>query len=639
MRFLFLLGLVLVADVVLASHGRGLRVIEFPTPGTPINASLEPDYSLPFTQGNDIPMAELEHVGAEFSPDQVHLTMWSEDTMLVSWATGLGRVGPASKAPQAYDADSVASWVEYGTDASNLDGRKGGNITDGATVNRVVYKYEYGPGDGAIDGQGTVYQSPILHHVLLEDLKPGATYFYRVGSEENGYSEVYNFTMPKMEYPFIIAVTADLGQTYNSSTTLDRMLASQPDISVLVGDLSYADAYWANGTYYTWTPAPNMSYFKSYQPRWDTFGRLTQKLAAHVPLNTIAGNHEIESLTMQDNATYLSYNSRYPMPQKRDSINANADLPKYYWNQELLPNVGKFFEPSISNLATSNNSFYSYNAGPAHMVFINNYAPYGPGSVMYNWLENDLKSVDRKKTPWVIMGWHAPWYSTYTGAYKQIAEMQRDMEPLLKEYKVDLVINGHVHAYERSTPVYKYYPSTCGPNHITIGDGGNSEGLTYYDGGYIDNTTSVENQNLCLNPEQYLDVPGYTPTYSGYGYIDQDVPFCYTSQAPYSDFRDPSFGHGEIILLNDTALQWKWNRNMDGIDDYFDNVIIQKTTDEECTDLVLEGQYPSVHSTAKAWVNKSSQPVEDSATIASSSPAFFDQSLSMLFLIIAFVLL
>ena len=60
-----------------------------------------------------------------------------------------------------------------------------------------------------------------------------------------------------------------------------------------------------------------------------------------------------------------------------------------------------------------------------------------------------------------------------------------------------MVTNGHVHAYERSTPVYKYYPNTCGSNHVTIGDGDNSEGLRYNDGGYIDNTTSVERMNLC----------------------------------------------------------------------------------------------------------------------------------------------
>ena len=38
---------------------------------------------------------------------------------------------------------------------------------------------------------------------------------------------------------------------------------------------------------------------------------------------------------------------------------------------------------------------------------------------------------------------------------------------------------GHVHAYERSHPVYNYTVDLCGSVHITIGDGGNSEGVSF----------------------------------------------------------------------------------------------------------------------------------------------------------------
>ena len=36
-----------------------------------------------------------------------------------------------------------------------------------------------------------------------------------------------------------------------------------------------------------------------------------------------------------------------------------------------------------------------------------------------------------------------------------------------------------MHAYERSHPVYNYTVDPCGPVHITIGDGGNSEGVSF----------------------------------------------------------------------------------------------------------------------------------------------------------------
>ena len=37
---------------------------------------------------------------------------------------------------------------------------------------------------------------------------------------------------------------------------------------------------------------------------------------------------------------------------------------------------------------------------------------YREGSRQYKWLENDLKNVDRKKTPWVVLGGHRPMYTS-----------------------------------------------------------------------------------------------------------------------------------------------------------------------------------------------------------------------------------
>jgi phosphodiesterase/alkaline phosphatase D-like protein len=38
------------------------------------------------------------------------------------------------------------------------------------------------------------------------------------------------------------------GISYNSSTTLDHMIANEPDITLFVGDFVYADAWMTNGT-------------------------------------------------------------------------------------------------------------------------------------------------------------------------------------------------------------------------------------------------------------------------------------------------------------------------------------------------------------------------------------------------------
>ncbi|KAE9590850.1 putative Acid phosphatase [Lupinus albus] len=55
--------------------------------------------------------------------------------------------------------------------------------------------------------------------------------------------------------------------------------------------------------------------------------------------------------------------------------------------------------------------------------------------------------------------------------------MKASMEYLLYNARVDVIFQGHVHAYERFTRVYKGKGNKCGPIYITIGDGGNREGL------------------------------------------------------------------------------------------------------------------------------------------------------------------
>ncbi len=71
--------------------------------------------------------------------------------------------------------------------------------------------------------------------------------------------------------------TGDLGQTYDSVTTLQHYLQSSGQCLLYVGDLSYADTYPFD-----------------YQVRWDTWSRLIEGSAAYQPWIWTSGNHDIE---------------------------------------------------------------------------------------------------------------------------------------------------------------------------------------------------------------------------------------------------------------------------------------------------------------------------------------------------------
>ena len=136
------------------------------------------------------------------------------------------------------------------------------------------------------------------------------------------------------------------------------------------------------------------------------------------------------------------------------------------------------------------------------------------------WLQKDLAGVDRAVTPWVVAVFHQPYVNSNTAhsINTEGAPMQAAVEDVLNQYQVDLVFSGHVHSYERSCQVYKYKCQAGAPWYITIGDGGNAEGLA---------STWVEPQ-----PE-------------------------------WSLFRQASYGFGELRAVNSSTMEWRWHQNQD----------------------------------------------------------------------------
>jgi acid phosphatase len=58
----------------------------------------------------------------------------------------------------------------------------------------------------------------------------------------------------------------------------------------------------------------------------------------------------------------------------------------------------------------------------------------------YKWLKKDLSSVDRTKTPWVIVMSHRPMYSTESSSYQKY--MRDAFEAVMLDHGVDLYLSG-----------------------------------------------------------------------------------------------------------------------------------------------------------------------------------------------------
>jgi hypothetical protein len=109
--------------------------------------------------------------------------------------------------------------------------------------------------------------------------------------------------------------------------------------------------------------------------------------------------------------------------------------------------------------ATTNQPWWSYEVGLIHFIGISTEHEYTIGSKQYLWLEKDLKSIDRTKTPWVIFGGHRAMYlnSNYGGSVSSditvMDSMIANLEPLLYKYRVNLGFYGHNHVVQRHSAV------------------------------------------------------------------------------------------------------------------------------------------------------------------------------------------
>lgn len=85
---------------------------------------------------------------------------------------------------------------------------------------------------------------------------------------------------------------------------------------------------------------------------------------------------------------------------------------------------------------------YSFDHGPMHFLQFSTEHDFGPGSEQFAWIVSDLKTVDRRRTPWLIAGFHRPFYtdSVYgnsdTGDVGFTTDIQNALERLFFQFQV-----------------------------------------------------------------------------------------------------------------------------------------------------------------------------------------------------------
>jgi hypothetical protein len=327
-------------------------------------------------------------------------------------------------------------------------------------------------------------------HLHVDDLPGGAPHFYRWRTEDGFVSDVRSAAtaMPSTRNtlaPFRFTMMGDQGtdetptqppgvrrsdyddsgysldndpQVPHTANVLNQIVAARPAFHLLAGDIAYADP---NGT---GSPLSYVSKgkaakgFDKYNPYvWDVYLRSIEPSAADTPWLFATGNHDME-----------------------------ASYPTHGYGGHLarlgFPDNGPSACPSVYSFSYGNVAVLSLDANDVSYEIRSN-TGYS-GGTQNSWVEQTLAGYRADPNiDFIVCFFHHCAYST-TASHASDGGVRDAWTPLFDRYRVDLVLQGHNHVYERTDPIRAgrptkvagdngtVYPETDGTVYYTVGSGG-----------------------------------------------------------------------------------------------------------------------------------------------------------------------
>jgi chitodextrinase len=268
-------------------------------------------------------------------------------------------------------------------------------------------------GVGGLTTQLVDRATTVRHVMLVGPLSAGATYEYAVGDGAFQTSTASLTTAAPPGVTFSFAAIGDYGSNSPGESQNARLInADATQLIQSVGDNVYPEAM--DPDFLTFYSDYDNRFFKQFGP---------------------ALTHEI-FWTANGNDDYFGHGA--------------------IWRVASLPN---------------NQEWFSYDWGDAHVLVLDTERPYAPGTPQYAYAQADLAA--HQSNVWRIVVFHHPAYSS-TSSNSSSAPVQQYLVPLLQAEKVQLVLSGHSHNYERTFPLINSQPTPGGVTYIVTGAGGNS---------------------------------------------------------------------------------------------------------------------------------------------------------------------
>ncbi|WP_064196839.1 MULTISPECIES: metallophosphoesterase [Emticicia] len=237
----------------------------------------------------------------------------------------------------------------------------------------------------------------------------------------------------------------------------------------------------------------------------------------------------------------------FPSPGNHEyyeTSTGQVDKKINYFNVISVPTKAE-----MGGVASNTKEYYSFNYSNIHFISLDSYGldegKYrlsDARSKQYQWLISDLEA-NKGKSLWTIVFFHHPPYtkrSHDSNAEPDLVAIRESLVPIFDKYKVDLVLNGHSHSYERS--------------YLMKGHTGHSMTFDV-------NIHAVQNVN-----GKYENVVGSKPIINK----DEGTIYCVVGSAgrldwngdpnphPSSVYSNVTIGGSLLFTINENRLDAKW---------------------------------------------------------------------------------
>ncbi|WP_157235614.1 metallophosphoesterase [Methylosinus sp. LW4] len=273
-------------------------------------------------------------------------------------------------------------------------------------------------------------------NAALTGLPAGGEFEYRLLRNDHPVFSAKALAPKAAEQTYRFVAFGDVGAgTAEQKAMALRAWLSKPDLVVVPGDIVYEYGLVSE-------------YDKNFWPTYnaDEPSGSGVPLMRRVPMFTVPGNHDIDNRDLDRFPDGLAYYFFWDQPLNGPTGTEGGPIvPKLTANEtnrrQFLAAAGDAY-PRMAN--------YSFDYGNTHWTVLDS-NPYvdWTNKELQAWVAHDLASATQ--ATWRIVTFHHPGFNSSNEHLEQ--QHMRLLAPIFEAGKVDLVLSGHLHNYQRTFPM------------------------------------------------------------------------------------------------------------------------------------------------------------------------------------------